>query len=268
MPEIIKTGSNNLLASIDGQIGKIIFNKPEKHNAVCIKMWKSLKNILEEFNNTKSLRVIMLAGAGEKAFISGADISEFEKTRTEKKDVFEYDKIAEGATQILYESTKPTIAVIQGYCIGGGLGIAAACDIRIASENATFAIPAAKLGLGYRSKNLQRVVQLVGPSFATEIIVTARQFNVQEAYEMGLVNRVVKHSQLNSFSGEYADSISNNAPMTIFAAKTAIRYMQQQNHKFDDNYLNSLVDQCFSSEDYAEGRNAFREKRKPTFSGK
>ena len=211
MPNIIDTGTDKLIASIDGAIGRIIFNKPDKHNAVCMQMWKALGSTIEYFGNNDSIRVIILSGSGERSFVSGADISEFDQSRSTNEDVTKYDEVAEGATQKIYESSKPTLAMIQGYCIGGGLGIAVACDIRIASENSTFAIPAAKLGLGYRSRNLERVINLVGPSFAREILITARQFNVKEAVEMGLVNRVIKPLELRSYCENYANIIASNA---------------------------------------------------------
>ena len=268
MPDIIDTGTDKLIASIDGAIGRIIFNKPDKHNAVCMQMWKALGTTIEYFENNDSIRVIILSGSGEKSFVSGADISEFDQSRSTNEDVIKYDEVAEGATQKIYESSKPTIAMIQGYCIGGGLGIAVACDIRIASENSIFAIPAAKLGLGYRSRNLERVINLVGPSFASEILITARRFNVKEAAEMGLVNRVIKTSELRSYCENYANIIASNAPMTIFAARTAVREIKNDRGKDTQGYLDDLVNKCFSSNDYAEGRKAFQQKRKPLFKGK
>lgn len=268
MAQKIDTGTDNLHGFIDGLIGRIIFNKPEKHNAVSIDMWLALTNIIENFEQNKNIRVIILSGAGDKAFISGADISEFNKVRTGLKAVAEYDKIAELATQRLYSAKIPTIAMINGYCIGGGLGIAIACDIRLASLNSSFAIPAAKLGLGYGTKGVQRIVNLIGPAFARELLITAEQFNADDALAMGLINRTIKKESLINYTEKYANGITQNAPMTIFAARESIKAIQENKIKNYKDYLEGLVEKCFSSEDYAEGRSAFKQKRKPSFKGK
>ena len=190
----MKTSTERMIAKKDGPVGWMQFNNPARHNAVSIDMWRSVREIMTEFKNDDQIRVVVLHGAGSNAFISGADISEFADKRASRENVVEYDRIAGQANAAIVDFPKPTIAMIQGYCIGGGLGVALCCDLRLAAENARFAVPAAKLGLGYAFDGIKRLVDLVGPSFAKEIFFTARQFDATEALQMGLINRVVPTS--------------------------------------------------------------------------
>tara|TARA_Y100001970_G_scaffold294368_1_gene451860 strand:+ start:49541 stop:50347 length:807 start_codon:yes stop_codon:yes gene_type:complete len=264
----LDTSTEKLKASIDGPIALITFNKPSKHNAICTEMWRSLSRTIEIFENNHEVRVIILKGAGNRSFVSGADISEFENTRTGPEAVASYDQLSEGATDQVYECNKPTIAMINGYCMGGGLGIAVACDLRIASNKSLFSIPAAKLGLGYRAKSLSRLINLVGPSFAREIMITANKFDGNNALQMGLINRLLPEEELMSYTLDCAKNISINAPLTIFAARQAIKSFVDQNSPKNLSYLDELVNNCFSSNDYNEGRDAFRNKKEPKFQGK
>ena len=262
-----KSDSKKVLVLKEDTVGWIIFNNVKRHNALSLDMWQALPNILENFSKDPDIRVVVLKGAGEKAFISGADISEFEKKRKNSESVAHYDKVSLNSTECLRTFSKPTIAKIHGYCIGGGLAMALSCDIRIASADARFAIPAAKLGLGYRLSGLIPLVELVGPAFAKEIIITGRHFDSSEALQMGLINRVVPRHNLDEYVSSYIKDISENAPLTISAAKYAISEMTRKKTDFNHEVCDSLVEKCFESNDYNEGRLAFMEKRKPIFRG-
>ena len=258
-----------MIAEKSGSVGIMIFNNPKRHNALSLSMWKDIPLILDLFEKDHDIRVIVLKGSGTQAFISGADISEFNKERSDINSISNYDLIVHEASTRLQYSEKPTIAMIRGYCIGGGLGIAISCDIRIANNQSTFAIPAAKLGLGYNIDSLKPLVFLVGPSFAKEIICTARQFSSEEAIHMGLINRVVADHALDSYIDNYCTQLSDNAPLTISAARQTINeIMNVNNTGINKNLCDELLEKCFVSEDYIEGRKAFMEKRKPVFKGR
>src|SRR5262245_48347710 len=211
----VATKTDKMLSRKEGGVGYLIFNNPERHNAVSRDMWDATHRILDDFNNDNNVRVVVLTGAGGKAFVSGADISEFDKQRSNEEQIQRYNGVSDKAFTTLYEFPKPTIAMIRGYCIGGGLGLAVCCDLRICSDNSKFGIPAAKLGLGYGYVGVKRLTDLVGPSFAKEIFFTARQFDAEEARVMGLVNRVLPSAELEGFVKTYADTISANAPLTV-----------------------------------------------------
>src|SRR2546423_1421248 len=189
----------------------MVSNNPARHNAVSLDMWQAVPKILDAFACDDAIHVVVLSGAGGKAFVSGADISEFGEKRGSREAVLEYNRIADHAHRAIVECKKPTIAMIQGYCIGGGLAVALACDLRIASENSRFGVPAARLGLGYGYSGIKRLADLVGPSFAKEIFFTARPFDTTEALQMGLVNRVKPAAELETYGSEYAAWISTLA---------------------------------------------------------
>jgi enoyl-CoA hydratase len=268
-PEVpVKTLTEKLIAEKEGAIGWIIFNNPARHNATSYEMWQSLPLVLEAFANDSGVRVIVLKGAGDKAFSAGADISQFKEKRTGEEAVREYNAASERAGKALRECPKPTIAMIRGYCIGGGTGVAVGCDIRIAAEDARFGVPAGKLGLGYRFDGIRRLADVVGPAFAAEIFFTARQFTAQEALQMNLVNRVVPVAGLEGYTRDYANAIAANAPLTIAAVKRSlIEYLKDPAQR-DLSLCQRMVDACFGSEDYKEGQTAFAEKRKPVFKGR
>ena len=262
------TGTERMLARKDSAIGWMTFNNPARHNAVSVAMWQAVPRILDAFAQDDEVRVIVLSGAGGKAFISGADISEFGERRGSREAILEYNRIADEAHRALVECKKPTLAMIQGYCIGGGLAVALCCDLRIASENSRFGVPAARLGLGYGFPGIKRLADLVGPSFAKEIFFTARQFDTEEALQMGLVNRVRPAAQLERYVREYAETIAGNAPLTVAAVKLSAAEYAKDPEERDLDACQAAVDACFASEDYVEGRTAFMEKRKPAFRGR
>ena len=258
---------NKILSRKEGRVGYVIYNNPERHNAVSLDMWRAAGEMLDDFRADNNIAVVVVTGAGGKAFVSGADISRFEKERSNEEAVKHYNEAVDKSYRAFHEFPKPVIAMIRGYCIGGGMGLATCCDIRIATEKSTFAVPAAKLGLGYGYSGLKRLVDVVGPSFAMEIFYTARQFTAAEALEMGLVNRVVPDGELESYVQNYADMIAGNAPLTIKAVKAVVSEMMKDESKRDLNRAQAAVDACFKSRDYEEGRKAFMEKRKPVFTG-
>ena len=258
--------TERLIAKKEGALGWIVFNNPERRNAVSIDMWEAIPAALEDFEKDASIRVVVLAGAGDKAFISGADISQFEKQRSSKEQVQHYEDISEAAQAKLATFEKPVVAMIRGYCLGAGVNVANSCDLRIAADDARFGIPAGKMGLGYRATSMQKLVDAVGAPFAREIMLTARQFTAAEALHMGLVHRVVAVAELESFTKKYCEDIAANAPLTLRAAKRTIREVSKRD--YDVEQCRSWVRECFESEDYAEGRRAFMEKRKPQFKGR
>ena len=213
------TQTEKMLSRKDGGVGYLIFNNPERHNAVSLDMWEAAQGILADFAADKAVRVVVVTGAGGKAFVSGADISKFESERSSKEAIDRYNIAVDKANTAVYEFPKPTIAMIRGYCIGGGVGLALCCDLRICSDNSKFGVPAAKLGLGYGFKGIKKLVDVVGPSFAKEIFFTARQFTATEALTMGLVNRVLPEAELEKYVKDYAETISGNAPMTVNSVK-------------------------------------------------
>lgn len=260
--------TDKMLARKDGPVGHLIFNNPERRNAVSLEMWQAVASILDDFSADETIRVVVLSGAGGKAFASGADISKFGDERTGAEAIARYNAAVERANAAVQNLPKPTIAMIQGYCIGGGLGLALCCDLRVCSQDSRFAVPAARLGLGYAYAGLKRMVDVVGPSFAKEIFYTARQFDACEAHAMGLVNRVVPAEELEGFVAGYADRIASNAPLTIAGVKFVVGEVLKDAGERDLESCAVMVERCFESQDYIEGRRAFMEKRKPVFTGK
>ena len=257
-----------LLAGVVDRVGHVVINNPERHNAISLDMYRAGAAEAARMADDPETRLLVIRGAGGKAFASGADISKFEQERSSAEDVEIYAQASKSFYDAVFNFPKPTVAVIQGFCIGGGMGLAVACDIRLCEDKSRFAVPAAKLGLGYGYEGIRRLSNLVGPSMVKEIFFTARQFSSAEAYDMGLVNRVLAPQMLTAYADDYARRISENAPMTIASVKAIAQSLQLDEADRDLGAFEAMVKACFDSEDYIEGRRAFMEKRKPNFTGK
>ncbi|MEY2683916.1 MAG: hypothetical protein RJA09_1060 [Pseudomonadota bacterium] len=253
---------------LDGSTLHIRFNNPARHNALSVDMWEAVPPLLAQAETDDRVRLVVFSGAGEKAFVSGADISQFEDMRAAREAVTRYEAMAEAALMGIYNFAKPTLACIRGYCIGGGVNVAISCDIRIAASDAVFAIPAARLGLGYRYSAMKNLVDLIGPGAAKDLFFTARRIDATEAHRLGLVSRVSTPDALEALLAEYSHSIGENAPITIGAAKAIAREILKPSPTQDLDLCTRLIRGCFDSADYAEGRTAFMEKRKPVFKGR
>ena len=246
----------------------IRFNNPQRHNALSVAMWEAVPSLLEQAAADDRIRLVVFSGAGTKAFVSGADISQFEDQRAAREAVTQYEAMAEAALIGIERCQKPTLACIRGWCIGGGVNVAIACDIRIAASDAVFSIPAARLGLGYRYSAMKNLVDLIGPGAAKDLFFTARRIGGEEARALGLVSRVVAADQLDALLAEYAAALAENAPLTIHAAKVITADILKASSDADLDHCQQLIRDCFTSEDYAEGRRAFMAKRRPVFRGR
>ncbi|MFL9841867.1 enoyl-CoA hydratase [Sphingomonas sp. ST-64] len=262
----IDSGTERLLGRVDGDIGWMIFNSPAKHNAVSLDMWAGISALLATFAADDAVRAVVVTGAGGKAFVSGADLSEFGAKRNSPEANEAYTAVSRKARTDLNGFAKPLIAMIDGYCIGGGLVVALGCDIRIASAKSVFGIPAAKLGLGYGLGGVVDLVRLTGPGAAKDMLFSARQLDAAEALRIGLINKVVE-SGLSDATTDYARMVARNAPMTVRAAKMAVNEAVKALAERDSAAVDAAVQACFASADYREGRAAFAEKRPPVFRG-
>ena len=259
--------NDKILSSKRDGIGSLVFNHPEKRNALAPDMALAAAEVIDDFERDPQVRVIVLSGAGDKAFVSGGDISRFESERATPEQMAEYSRKSARFRSGLMTIGKPTIAMIRGYCLGGGLAVALNCDLRFCAEDSQFGIPAAKLGIGYGAERLGQLVQLVGPAVAKDIMFSGRRLNAQEALRVGLVNQVLPATELADYVGKYAANLVANAPLSIVAAKRVIDELVKDQAERDRALCESVIADCFASQDYIEGRRAFMEKRRPAFSG-
>jgi enoyl-CoA hydratase len=251
----------------DGVIGWIIAKNPARMNALTAAMWQAIPGEINAAVADPDVRVVVLRGAGTKAFSAGADISEFESARTGGA-ADTYDALNDAAFNALISCPKPVIAMIHGFCLGGGLGLALCCDLRLADDASQFAIPAAKLGIGYNARWVRPILAAVPPARAKELLFTGRRFRSAEAEAMGLVTQLVPAADLEATTRALAEEIAQNAPLSIAAAKRVIDEIVRNPENPDMAALDAAVKACFDSTDYAEGRRAFLEKRKPQFKGR
>jgi len=247
-------------------VGRLVLDNPERRNAISADMWRAIAPAITVLNADVSIRCIVIRGEGTQAFAAGADISEFEKNRSSQDQVKDYEAATAAAHRAIESSPKPVIALIHGFCVGGGLAVALSCDLRYADASSRFAIPAARLGLGYGVHGTNRLVVTVGHANAREIMFSARRYDANEALAMGLVNRVLPDADLDDYVRKIAVELAANAPMTIAASKAVINALTEA--KDDYSAAEATVAHCMKSEDYVEGRRAFMEKRTPVFKGK
>jgi len=258
----------SLLVEKKGAVGWIVFNQPQKRNAINGAMWRGIAPAMKRFDADAEVRCVAFRGAGSEAFSAGADISEFQRIRAERQSVSQYDGLLDEVLHSIQDSLKPSLAMIHGFCMGGGLEIALACDLRYCGEAAQFAIPAAKLGLAYNVEGHKRLLATVGHARAREIMFLGRRYDAAEALAMGLVHEVVADAGLEAFIEEKLDTLAGNAPLAIANSKTILEEYVKSSGQPDPARISAAIDRCARSADYEEGRRAFMEKRKPRFEGK
>ena len=271
LPEHAKTkayADGKMLAAKDAGVGLITFNQPEKRNAMSMEMWTGLGEILDEFREDSSVRVVVMTGAGNKAFVSGADISQFAKNRSNADAQREYDRQTGVGREKLNQFPKPVIARIRGFCLGGGLGIAMSTDLRIAAADSQFGIPAARLSIAYAPDAVRRLIDIVGPAHARMILYTGRRIDAAEAERIGLVNKMVPDEELTDTVLDLARTIADNAPLSVAASKLTINEMLKDESQRNMGAIREQMEICFNSADYREGRTAFMEKRAPQWQGR
>jgi enoyl-CoA hydratase/carnithine racemase len=259
--------SAEILVEQDGYIATVTFNRPKVRNAISLAMWGEIAEISNRLAKEDAVRAILFRGAGQEAFASGADISEFQQNRKDKASAIAYNKVVEEAEVAIRHCGKPTVAMIYGFCMGGGMAIAMACDLRFAAEGSRFGIPAAKLGIIYDFDAVRQLVDLVGPAYAKDILFSARAVGAEEALRIGLIQRLFSAAELEEKTAEYLKTVAANAPLSVRGAKTQIRaiFEGHENHR---DAMQAARHEVFDSEDYKEGTRAFLEKRPPKFTGR
>ena len=264
----MRKSDDKILSEKDGRVGRFTINRPDKRNAMSLDMWRRMRDVFEAWADDPEIRVIVVRGAGDKCFCAGNDISEFKDLRSTPAGIAAYHATTEQAYSALRGIAKPTIARIEGFCMGGGLEVAQLCDIQIAADTATFAVTPAKLGIGYKLDDVRLLTDAVSAKHAKEILFTGRRFPAADALRWGLVNRVVAAADLDATVDGYVEEIAANAPLSVKAAKLIVNEAVKEAADRDEALCASLVDACNASDDYIEGQRAFAEKRKPDFKGR
>lgn len=260
--------SDEILVQQDGAIATVIFNRPHLRNAVSLAMWREIARVAESLGKDDSVRAVVFRGAGTEAFASGADISEFKEVRKDIATAQAYSKETEAAYRAVRRCPKPTAAMIYGFCMGGGMALAMACDLRFAAEGSRFGIPAARLGIIYGLESTRQLVDLVGPAYAKDILFSARTLEAQEAFAIGFVNRLLPVPELEPSTYDYLRKVAANAPLSVRGAKLIIEAALEDGGVGRQDEIRQLALEAFESEDYKEGTRAFLEKRPPQFQGR
>ncbi len=256
-----------ILAAKKEGIGMMLFNQPAKLNAISVDMWQGIANVLDDFEADDEVRVLIMAGAGDKAFMSGGDISQFEKTRSNAEANAEFARLTQPGRSRLTSFAKPRIACIRGWCLGGGMAVAMTADMRFASTDSQLGIPAARLSIAYGRDDIKRLIDLVGPAHARQILYTGNRLSAVQAERIGLINQAVESDKLLETVFDIAHTISNNAPLSVMASRITIDELLKDAAQRDNELIARQTTLCMNSADYAEGRRAFMEKRKPVFTG-
>jgi enoyl-CoA hydratase/carnithine racemase len=259
--------SDEILVEQDGGVATVVFNRPKVRNAISLAMWGEIAEIADRLGNDDGVRAILFRGAGQEAFASGADISEFKENRKDRESAIAYNKKVEEAEVAIRNCPKPTIAMIFGFCMGGGMAIALACDLRFAAEGSRFGIPAAKLGIIYDFDAVRQLVDLVGPAYTKDILYSARALRAEEAFRIGLVQRLSPPGILETQTLEYLQTVAANAPLSVRGAKAQLRAIFEGATPKHRELMQAARLETFDSEDYKEGTRAFLEKRPPRFTG-
>jgi enoyl-CoA hydratase len=259
--------SDDIVVQQDGPIATVILNRPRMRNAINLAMWAEIARLTEGFVRDDSVRAVVYRGAGTEAFASGADITEFPESRKDVETAQRYNATTAAAYAAVRECAKPTIALIHGFCMGGAMGLAMACDLRFAAEGSKFGIPAARLSIVYPPEAIGQLVDLVGPAYAKDILFSARTVSDREALAIGLIQRLVPPAELERTTYDYLALVADNAPLSVRGSKVAIEAYRAGLSEENRARLRTLSQQAVASEDYREGTRAFLEKRRPTFRG-
>lgn len=265
---MIDTGTDKIIASKEGAVARLVFNNPDKLNAISLEMWEGMGRAVKAIEADPQVRVIVVSGAGGKSFVAGADVSKYEEERMGENAQEHYARTGEIGLSALYESSKVTIAAIDGWCIGGGISVAVSCDLRYCSEQSQFGQPAMRYGIGYRYKSLRRLVDIIGVPASKDMLLGGLRFSAHEAYAKGLVGRVLSAAEFQPFIDDIAGKIAIGAPLTAQQVKYTLATILQDPDARDLDRCEEMFQTCYASKDYQEGIRAFAEKRKPVFTGK